>query len=164
LELPGWFVLEQSSNRIAELTGLNKRPVLRATRTYPGALKTGVPKQLSGIVEVDETHLGGKWKNKKKHVRDKGGTKRGRDNSKQPIFKAYARSEYVLAEAVENLDASTPQPPIKRRVEQGPTIYPDTWKNHTGNCNPRIQPTEKQNTRKEFSDCKGTHINGLEGF
>lgn len=161
-ELLGWFVLEQSSNRIAELTGLNRRRVLRALTYVRAALKTDVPKQLSGIVEVDETYPGGKWQNKKKHIRDKG-TKRGRGTSKQPVFGIYARNGYVWAEVVDNVDASTLQPLIKRKVEQGSTICSDTWKAYTGIATQGYVHRIIEH-KEEFSDCKGTHINGLEGF
>ena len=40
-----------------------------------------VPEAFSGIVEVDETYMGGKWVNKRKRIRDKG-TKGGRETGK----------------------------------------------------------------------------------
>jgi hypothetical protein len=39
-----------------------------------------VPEIFLGTVEVDETYLGGQWKNKRKMIRDKG-PKRGRGNT-----------------------------------------------------------------------------------
>ena len=50
-----------------------------------------VPEIFSGTVEVDETYLGGQWKNKRKTIRDKG-SKRGRGTKKQPVFGILCRN------------------------------------------------------------------------
>jgi len=53
------FLMEQSSNSIAEQTGLDKKRVLRALLKVRMALATDVPGIFTGTVEVDETYLGG---------------------------------------------------------------------------------------------------------
>ncbi|MCK9593295.1 MAG: transposase, partial [Methanoregula sp.] len=58
-----------------------------------------VPEIFSGTVEVDETYVGGQWKNKRKTIRDHG-TKRGRDTKKQPVFGILCRNGQVWAEVV----------------------------------------------------------------
>ena len=68
------------------------------------ALILDVPDIFSGTVEVDETYMGGQWKNKKKKERAKG-TKRGRGTKKQPVFGIYARNGLVWAELVDNIDS-----------------------------------------------------------
>jgi hypothetical protein len=72
--------MEQSSNSIVEQTGFDKKRVLRELLKIRMVLATDVPDILSGTVEVDETYVGGAWKNKRKVVRDTG-TKRGRGTS-----------------------------------------------------------------------------------
>jgi transposase len=57
----------------------------------------------SGTVEVDETYLGGQWKNKRKFIRDYG-SKRGRGTTKQPIFGILCRNGLVWAEIVDNVE------------------------------------------------------------
>ena len=74
------FLMEQSSNSIAEQTGHDKRRILRALTRVRTVLATDVPEVFTGTVEVDETYLGGAWRNKRKVVRDTG-TKRGRGTS-----------------------------------------------------------------------------------
>ncbi len=125
------------------------------------AMKTDVPKQFSGIVEVDETYIGGQWKNKPKPERDKG-TKRGRGTSKQPVFGIYARNGIVWAELVDDTKARTLQSLIAKQVRHGSTICSDTWKGYTGIATKGYVHRLVDHSR-EFSNGKA-HINGLEGF
>ena len=96
------FLMEQSSNSIVEQTGLDKKRVLRALTKVRMVLAKDVPEIFSGTVEVDETYLGGVWRNKRKVVRDTG-TRRGRGTSKQPIFGILCRNGLVWAETVSSV-------------------------------------------------------------
>jgi transposase len=125
------FLMEQSSNSIVEQTGFVKKRVLLALLKIRMVLATDNPDIFSGTVEVDETYLGGAWKNKRKVVRDTG-TKRGRGTSKQPVFGILCRNGRVWAEIVENVDETTLLPLIAKKVEQGSTVCSDTWKAYTG--------------------------------
>ncbi len=120
-----------------------------------------VPKQFSGIVEVDETYMGGKWKNKPKSIR-KTGTKRGRGTTKQAVFGIYARNGIVWAELVDDSRAKTLQPLITKQVRSGSTVYSDTWKGYTGIATKGYVHRMVDHS-KEYVN-KGVHINGLEGF
>jgi len=80
-----FFLMEQSSNSIIERTQFERRHVFRALTKIRIVLAKDVPEIFSGTVEVDETYLGGQWKNKRKTIRDEG-TKRGRGTRKQPVF------------------------------------------------------------------------------
>jgi len=127
------------------------------------AMAVDVPEQFSGIVEVDETYLGGQWKNKRKHIRDKG-TKRGKGTTKQPVFGIYARQGIVWAELVDNTGSGTLLPLIRKQVSEGSTVCSDTWKGYTGIATEGYVHRLVKHSEGEFSDGKGTHINGLEGF
>jgi len=75
------FLMEQSSNSIVEQTGFDKKRVLRALMRVRMALASDVPDIFSGTVEVDETYLGGAWKNKRKVIRDTGTREAGEPRS-----------------------------------------------------------------------------------
>ncbi len=60
-----WFVLEQSSNRIQEQTNISKYFVLKTLLVLREQMLLDIPQVFSGIVDVDETYLGGQWKNKR---------------------------------------------------------------------------------------------------
>lgn len=158
-----WFVLDLSSNKIAERTGISKPRVLRALLYVRNAMKTDIPKQFSGTVEVDETYMGGQWKNKRRPVRAQG-TKRGRGTGKQPVFGIYARGGIVWAEFVDDVHADTLQPLIRKQVKRGSTVCSDTWKGYTGIATQGYVHRLVKHGEGEYSDGKGTHINGLEGF
>lgn len=155
------FMLGLNSNQITEQTGINKPRILRALTYTRKAMINDVPKQFSGIVEVDETYIGGKWINKRKLARSKG-TKRGRGTSKQPVFGIYARKGVIWAEIVDDVGSSTLQPLIKKQVRKGSTVCSDTWRGYTGIATKGYVHRLVDHS-KEFAN-KGAHINGLEGF
>jgi transposase len=157
------FLMEQSSNSIVEQTGFDKKRVLRALLKIRMVLVKDIPDIFSGTVEVDETYLGGAWKNKRKIVRDTG-TKRGRGTSKQPVFGILCRDGHVWAEIVENVDEITLLPLITKKVEVGSTICSDTWKAYTGIAARGYVHRLVNHGEGNYSDGKGNHINGMEGF
>lgn len=156
-------MLGLSSAVISEQASINRHRILRALTFARTVMAKDVPKIFSGIVEVDETYLGGQWKNKRKLIRDKG-SKRGRGTTKQPVFGIYARRGVVWAEIVDDTKSKTLQSLIRKKVKKGSTINSDTWKGYTGiAAHGYIHRLVKHN-KGEYSDGKGTHINGLEGF
>ena len=75
----------------------------------------------TGTFEVDETYLGGAWRNKRKMIRDSG-SMRSRGTSKQPVFGILCRNGQVLAEIVTSVDEETLLPLISKKVEKGSTV------------------------------------------
>jgi transposase len=157
------FLMEQNSNSIVERTKFERRRVFRALTTIRIVLAKDVPEIFSGTVEVDETYVGGQWKNKRKSIRDHG-TKRGRGTKKQPVFGILCRNGQVWAEVVDNVEAETLQPLISRKVSTGSTVCSDTWKAYTGIAARGYVHRLVNHGEKQYSDGKGNHINGLEGF
>ncbi|MEN6609640.1 MAG: IS1595 family transposase [Methanoregulaceae archaeon] len=162
-EIIRWFLLEQSSQNIAVRTGFERRRVLRALTVIRTALTKDVPEIFSGTVEVDETYLEGQWKNKRKFLRDQG-SKRGRGTTKQPVFGILCRDGSVWAEVVDDVSAETLQPLISKKVTTGSIICSDTWKAYTGIASRGYVHRLVNHGEHQYSDGKGNHINGLEGF
>lgn len=158
-----WFLLEQSSQSIADRTGIERKRVLRALTLIRSALIKDVPEIFSGTVEVDETYVGGQWKNKRKFIRDHG-SKRGRGTSKQPIFGILCRNGLVWAEIVNNVEADTLLPLISSKVKKGSIVCSDTWRAYTGIASRGFVHRLVNHGEREYSDGRGNHINGLEGF
>jgi len=162
-EIIRWFLLEQSSQNISLRTGFERKRVLRALTYVRTSLTKDVPEIFSGTVEVDETYLGGQWKNKRRSVRDQG-SKRGRGTKKQPVFGILCRNGSVWAEVVDDVGADTLQPLISKKVSAGSIVCSDTWKAYTGIASRGYVHRLVNHGEKQYSDGKGNHINGLEGF
>lgn len=126
-EIIKWFLLEQSSLNISPQNPNRTKTVLRALTIIRTSLTKDVPEIFSGTVEVDETYLGGQWKNKRRSVRDQG-SKRGRGTKKQPVFGILCRNGTVWAEIVDDVGAETLQPLISRKVSTVFIVCSDTWK------------------------------------
>jgi transposase len=158
-----WHVRGLSSQAIAVETGLHRQRVLRALTVLRHAMAREIPPVFRGTVEVDETYVGGTWKNKRRRQRA-GGTKRGRGTSKTPVFGILCRGGQVWAQVVPDVKARTLLPLLRRRVRRGSVVCSDTWDSYTGVAAKGYVHRLVEHGKGEFSDRHGTHINGLEGF
>jgi len=66
--------------------------ILRALTYVRIAFQQDIPDVFLDTVEVDETYIGGQWKNKRLNEQSKG-AKRGRGQPKHPYLVFYARVE-----------------------------------------------------------------------
>ena len=163
------FVLEHSTNTILERVDISKYKLLKILTLLRIEMTKDIPEMFSGIVEVDETYLGGQWKNKRLSVKKdaliKGkNSKKGKGTSKQPTFGILCRNGQVWAELVENVEKEDLQPRIEKQVKKGSTICSDTWRGYTGIAQKGYVHRLVNHSKNEYSDYRGNHINGLEGF
>ena len=165
-----WFLRCQSVNVVCEETGISKYKVLKGLRLIRNLMVKDIPKELfSGIVEVDETYLGGQKKNKRKSQLKKDKqifekeSKRGFGTTKQPIFGILCRSGKVYAKLVDRTEAGDLLPIISGRVKVGTRICSDTWRAYTGLATKGYVHRTVKHNQKEYVRGKN-HINGLEGF
>ena len=164
-----WFLRCQSVNVICEETGISKYKVLKALSLVRQTMVKDIPDVFEGIVEVDETYLGGKKKNKRKSQLKKDRkaygkeSKRGFGTTKQPVFGILARNGKVYAELVDNTEAKDLIPIITKKVKSGTRVCSDTWRAYTGLATRGYVHRTVEHAKKEY--VKGrNHINGLEGF
>jgi transposase len=164
-----WFLRCQSANVACEETGLSKYRVLKALSIVRQRMARDIPEVFEGIVEVDETYLGGQKKNKRKSQlrkdkKDYGKeSKRGFGTTKQPVFGILARNGKVYAELVNDTEAKDLIPIITKRIKSGTRICSDTWRAYTGLATRGYVHRTVEHQKKEYTKGKN-HINGLEGF
>ena len=158
-----WFLRGLLAVAIAQETSIHRQRILRALMYVRRALQKDIPEVFSGIVEVDETYIGGQWKNKRKQERSLG-AKRGRGTSKTPVFGILCRGGKVWAQVVPDVEAKTLLPLISRRVEAGSVVCSDTWRSYTGIAAKGYVHRLVKHYLGEYSDGQENHINGLEGF
>lgn len=159
-----WFIRCQSINVITEETKISKYKILKALILVRKVMILDVPEAFSGVVEVDETYLGGQWKYKRKSVKRKQVlSKRGLGTTKQPVFGILTREGKVWATIVPDTEAKNLIPIIEKRIEKGSRINSDTWRAYTGLATRGYVHRTVEHRREEYA--RGVnHINGLEGF
>lgn len=159
------FILEHSTNTILTKVNVSKYKLLKTLTLLRIEMTKDVPKVFEGIVEVDETYLGGQWKNKRLSVKKRQKqSKKGRGTTKQPVFGILCRSGQVWAELIDSVEAKDLQPRIEKQVKKGSTVCSDTWRGYTGIAAKGCVHRMVKHGQNEYSDKKGNHINGLEGF
>lgn len=159
------FVLEHSTDVILARLNISKYKLLKVLTLLRIVMTKDVPEIFSGIVEVDETYLGGQMKNKRKQERCKlGKNRRGFGTVKQPVFGILCREGKVYAEIVPGIEAKDLQPLIERQVKKGSTICSDGWRGYTGLAAKGYVHRLVDHSKNEYSDRRGNHINCLEGF
>ena len=168
LKIIEWFLLERSGLWTAERMGLGKNLVYKTFNKIRRIMLKNVPGVFSGIVEVDETYLGGQKENKRKSVllkeKEEGKeSKRGFGTTKQPVFGILCRSGKVFAELVNDTEAKNLLPIITKKVKAGSKICSDTYRSYTGLAAAGYVHRTVEHRRKEYALGKN-HINGLEGF
>jgi transposase-like protein len=86
---------------------------------------------LEGIIEADETYIGGKNKNRHKDKKTEGGQGRGGED-KTPVVGVLQRDGKVKAQKVKDVSRKTLHGVIKQHVKPGSVIMTDEWKSYNG--------------------------------
>lgn len=164
LKLTELFLIGANSPTIKEKLGKGLAQVQKALRILRACMTVDVPEIFSGTVEVDETYLGGQWKNKRKGIKVKESpSKRGFGTTKQPVFGILARNGQVWAELVDGTEATDLMPLIRKQVKRGTRICSDTWRAYTGLAAKGYVHRTVEHGKQEYVRGRN-HINGLEGF
>ncbi len=162
------LILEHSTNIILARVNVSKYKLLKTLTLLRMEMTKDLPDVFDGYVEVDETYLGGQMKNRKLQERLKYQKRskrtRGFGTIKQPIFGILCRNGKVWAKVMDKTEAVDLQPLIEKQVRKGSTICSDTWRGYTGIALRGYVHRLVKHSEFEYSDKKGNHINGLEGF
>lgn len=116
---------------------------------------------LSNTVEMDETYVGGK--NKNRHANKKVKNAQGRSTKdKTPVFGLVERNGRVMAMKVKNTTKKTIEPLITQNVSKNANVMTDEWKAYTG-LSKMFNHQFVKHGQGEYvvGDC---HTNTIEGF
>lgn len=150
-----------SARQLARDIEVNKNTAwLMLMRVRKAMLEQGV--LLRGIVEADETYIGGKNRNRHDDKKTKGGQGRS-TKDKTPVFGILERGGNILAQTVSRVDAKSLQRIIMREVQRGAHIMTDEWTAYTGLANKKFQHSKVNHGRGEYV-VGMVHTNSIESF
>jgi transposase len=114
---------------------------------------------LSGVVEVDETFMGGLERNKHKHKRTKGHAYVGKIFE----FGMLQNGGFVIAQIVDKIDWDTLRPIIKEKIEENSTVVTNGFLAYKDLPKHNFNHKVISHTAHEYVK-DGFHTNTLEGF
>ena len=150
-----------SSYQLARDLELNQQAALHMQHRIRAAMASDQADMLSGIVEADETYVGGKPRKSNKRDDDKD-NKRGRGTDKTPIIGAVARDGNVVAQVAEDLTGKGVLDFIKNAVNTDDSVLiTDEYKAY--HAVRSVMPHVTINHAREYAD-GWKHTNTIEGF
>ncbi len=117
-----------------------------------------------GVVEIDETYVGGKPRKAKRNpTTPKKSSTRGRGTEKTPVVGMVERDGRVRAFITENVQRNVVFPIISNNVKKGTTVYTDEYKLYHTLGTLGYNHDTVQHQKEEFVK-GGVHTNTIEGF
>jgi transposase-like protein len=119
-----------SSHQIARELGVTVKTAWFLTHRLREAMKGGsLTGLLSGIVECDETYVGGK---PRKQAHNKNHYPTGRGTKKAPVAALVERDGSVVCKPVERVDSKTLKSEVRKAVDPSAVIMTDEWRAYSG--------------------------------
>ena len=159
------FASDISAAQTAKIVGVNRNTANDWFNCFRKEILKFQEKEngsFQGEVELDESYFGGK--KKKKHPEDKRKRGRGAEN-KIPVFGIKKREDgRVYTQIIKNASKQELLPIIKRlAAKNNAAIYTDKWTSYDGLVLDGYR-RKRINHSKEYSNGRGTHVNGIENF
>lgn len=156
------FVRDRTGVRVAETAGIERHAVHRMLHHLRTLMTADRVRPFNGIVEIDETFIGGQWRNKPWRIR-RTGTKRGHGTSKQAIFGILSRDTgQVIAFPIPNLKSETLLASLRANLAPDAHVYTDGW---TGYAHVIDFFSHQKVDHFNGIYVRGTvHTNGIESF
>jgi transposase-like protein len=150
-----------SSLQLAAWLGVTQKTAWHLNHRIREMLTANAPELLEGIVEIDETYVGGSQSNKHASKR----TVKGGAGGKAMVLGAVERGGNVKARVIAKTDATNIIPTIKEFVATDSIMVTDEHnaynKLHLDYTHKRVNHREKEYVR--YEDIK-VHTNSIEGF
>ena len=116
----------KSSHQLAYELGVTQKTAWRMVNLIRGSMFFRNGGVLSAEVEIDETFVGGK--NRNRHRDKKVKHSQGRSfKDKTPVFGMYERNGDMVAKVVDNTQAETLLPHIRKHIKAGSRVFTDGW-------------------------------------
>jgi transposase-like protein len=153
-----------SSYEVARDLGITQKSAWFMLQRLRVSMQNGTFRKLEGVVEVDETYIGGKARNMHASKRKKMGITRGRsaNNGKTVVFGLLERHGDVRCKVITDVKRPTLQGEIKGNVEVGSNVYTDDFTSYYG-LNAEEYAHEVINHAEKYVDGQ-VHTNGIENF
>ncbi len=117
--------------------------------------------QLSNEVEVDETYIGGREKNKHESKQVEG-TQGRSTKTKTPVLGLVERNGKLVATIIPNTSVKTLTPAVKKYVAEGSVVYTDEWSGYK-NMHKIYEHLYVHHKENEFVN-GNVYTNTIEGF
>lgn len=152
-----------SALEIHRQTGVSYKSALFMLHRIRYAMNESDAEQLTGVVEVDETFVGGKPRRPNAVTKVGRPKDRGTRGNKQPVMGMLERGGKVRPKVIADVKASTLQDAIRQHVNKSAVVMTDDWVGYKGLSRDGWQHETVNHSRFEYARGDVT-TNRIEGF